>query len=1051
MKHFIFKFSMNHPKLIIGLVAAITILFSLQFSKIKVDTDPENMLSADEHVRHFHHEMKETFNLNDMLVLGIYDEKGVFNSTTIPKVIDITEEIKEIDGVIADDILSISEVDDITSTDNIMRVHPLVEKIPETREEGLELKYNIERNPILSNKLASSDGKLIGIYIPISDKQMSFRISQQIEEIAARHLVDEKYYIAGLPVAEDTFGAEMFRQMGISAPLAGLIIGALLLFFFRKITIVLAPMLLAVITVIWTMGLLIGTGNTVHIMSSMIPIFLFPIAVLNSIHILSSFHERYQRYKHMKTTIMHTMEELFSPMIFTSLTTAVGFLSLALTPIPPVRVFGLFVSFGIATAWFLSMTFLPAYSMLLSKKTLKTFGITDEGDDSIMAGLLPKIQRWSTSKAKTIAVGTFILLAVSSWGISKIVVNDNPVKWFKKDHTLRQADTIMNDHMGGTYMSHLVFEGEENAFKEPEVIAYMGSLQNYIFDQESVGATTSIVDVLKKISYELKGSTVLPDNYDEIAQYYFIYEMSGGDPDDLFTFITPEYDKAHIWVQMTNGDNILMNNLVKNVDNFIAENPVPEGIHAEWAGLNYINVVWQEKMVNGMIWSLLGSFLTVFIMMIFLFRSFTWGLLSMIPLTTTITFIYALIGFLGKPYDMPVAVLSSLTLGLSIDFAIHFIKRAQFIHKNTNNFKETMRLMFEEPAKAISRNMMVIAIGFVPLFMAELVPYITVDVFFFIIMLFSGIATLVIMPAFSQIFKDRLFPSVVPIHSKRKNTMKSLKKVTIAATTALFAAALGFTVLLTAPDASAETPVSPEKIMEQSHLAYYYAADDGSAEVTMKLTNKKGKTRVREFTMLRKDFTEGGEQRYYTYFKAPGDIRRMTFMVWKNPDTDDDRWIYIPSLDLVKRIASNDKQSSFVGSDFTYEDVSGRHWTEDTHTLEREELLDGKDSFVVKSTPIDPKSAVYSHRLSWIDKANKLPLKEEYYGKKGELLRMFTANKIEVIDGISTITERTMTDIKKGNNTVVSFDSIKYNAGVGDDVFTERFLRKPPREFISSN
>ena len=1049
MKHFIIKFSMEYPKLVISAVVLLTIFFGMQFPKINVDTDPKNMLRQDEHVRVYHEEMKETFNLNDMLVLGVFDEQGVFNKETIPAILAITEEIKELEGVIVDDIMAIGEVDDITSDGGTMRIHPLVEKLPETPEEGMELKFSIERNPILRNKLASLDGKLMGIYIPISDNSMSYRLAGEIEEIAARHLNGEDYYVAGLPVAEDTFGAEMFRQMAVSAPLAGLIIGLLLLFFFRKLLIVFAPMALAVITVVWTMGLLIGTGHTVHIMSSMIPIFLFPIAVLNSIHILSSFHERYQKYKHMKTTILHTMEELFSPMLFTSLTTVVGFLSLALTPIPPVQVFGLFVSFGIASAWFLSMTFLPAYATLLPKSALKNFGVTDEGDDSVMARVLPYIRRWATGRAKLVAVGTLLMLVISGIGISQIVVNDNPVNWFKKDHPLRVADTVMNDHMGGTYMSHLVFEGDDDMFKEPEVIAYMNSVQNHINEQESVGATTSIVDVIKKISFELKGTSQLPENYNEIAQYYFIYEMSGGDPDDLFTFITPEYSKAHIWVQMTKGDNTIMSSVVDEIASFMSINPPPEGIRAEWAGLNYINVVWQDKMVKGMLWSLLGSFITVFIMMIILFRSFTWGVLSMIPLTTTITMIYALIGYIGKPYDMPVAVLSSLTLGLSIDFAIHFIKRAQYIHATTGNFNATMEQMFEEPAKAITRNMLVIAIGFVPLFAASLVPYITVGLFFFIIMLFSGIATLIIMPAMSTLLQNRLFPAYAVNSESQRSTTMNRKVGTVVASIAALGIGIG-SFFATADTAHAADAENASEIMKQSHMSYYYAADDGVSEVEMSITNKKGKTRVRKFTMLRKDIVDGGEQRYYTYFKEPGDVRRMTFMVWKNPKANDDRWIYIPSLDLVKRIAANDKASSFVGSDFTYEDVSGRHWTEDDHTVEREEALGERDAYVVKSIPKDLKGSSFSYRLSWIDKASHLPLKEEYYGKKGKLARIFTAEKIEDIDGIMTITQRSMTDEKKGNKTVVSFSSIKYNASIDNEIFSERFLKQPPRQFIKN-
>jgi hypothetical protein len=1041
MKHLLFKYSMNHPKTVILLIGLITVLFAVQIPKIHVDTDPENMLSPEEHVRLVHAEMKETFSLHDMLVLGIYSDKGVFNAETIPHVIAITDEIKELEGVLVDDIMAISEVDNITNTGGTIRVHPLVETIPTSWEEGMALKYNIDRNPILSNKLASLDGKLVGIYIPIEDNSLSFTLSEAIKTIAERHLGKEQYYIAGLPVAKDTFGVQMFRQMGISAPLSGLMIGLLFFFFFRRIKIVFAPMLVAIITITWTMGLLIGLGYTVHIMSSMIPIFLFPIAVLNSIHIISAFHERYQRYKHLKTTVQHTMEELFAPMLFTSLTTVVGFASLMLTPIPPVQVFGFFVSFGIATAWFLSMTFLPAYSMLLSKKTLKTFGVSEEGDDSFLAKMLPSIQRWSTNRARLILTSTVLLLVVSVIGISRIVVNDNPVNWFKTDHPLRQADTIMNSHMGGTYMSHLVFKGTEDSFKEPEVVAYMAQVQDLIKDQTAVGAVTSIVDVLKKIAYELKGDGTLPENYDEIAQFYFIYEMAGGDPDDLFTFITPEYDKAHLWVQMTEGDNILMRGVVEAVTAHMDTHPLPAGISTEWAGLNYINVVWQNKMVSGMVWSLLGSFATVLVMMIFLFRSLVWGLLSMVPLTVTITFIYALIGFTGKPYDMPVAVLSSLTLGLSIDFAIHFIKRAQYLHTKTGRFSDTMQLMFEEPAKAISRNMMVIAIGFVPLFFADLVPYVTVGIFFFTIMLFSGISTLIIMPALSTVLQNRLFPESTNPKTERTHTMQS----TVQKAVPVFLGILLSASFLLVNTANAQTP---EDIMKQSHLAYYYAGDDGVAQVEMTLTDKRGKERVRKFIMLRKDIEDGGEQRYYTYFQEPTDVRRMTFMVWKFQEKDDDRWIYIPALDLVKRIASNDRRSSFVGSDFTYEDVSGRHWSEDTHTLEREETLNDRKTYVIKSTPKDPKTADYAYRLSWIDAVSYLPLQEEYYDKKGEVQKVFQAEETTEVDGILTITKRKMTDTQKNHFTVVHFTDIDYNTGVEDNIFSERYLRTPPRKYI---
>lgn len=246
-------------------------------------------------------------------------------------------------------------------------------------------------------------------------------------------------------------------------------------------------------------------------------------------------------------------------------------------------------------------------------------------------------------------------------------------------------------------------------------------------------------------------------------------------------------------------------------------------------------------------------------------------------------------------------------------------------------------------------------------------------------------------------------------------------------------------------NAAAEDAV---EIMKKSHMTYYYAGDDGVADVTMTIVDKRGKERVREFTMLRIDLAEGGAQKYFTYFKKPSDVSRMTFMVWKNPESSDDRWLYVPAVDLIKRISADDKNSSFVGSHFSYEDVSGRHWTEDNHSLlSNNEIIGEQAAYLISSQSKDD-SKGFAEKKSWIDKENYLPLREEYYDDKGNLIRVFTSDSIETVDGIVTVTQRSMEDTKKGGKTIISFDNISYNQEIGDDIFTERYLKTPPRKFI---
>ena len=239
-----------------------------------------------------------------------------------------------------------------------------------------------------------------------------------------------------------------------------------------------------------------------------------------------------------------------------------------------------------------------------------------------------------------------------------------------------------------------------------------------------------------------------------------------------------------------------------------------------------------------------------------------------------------------------------------------------------------------------------------------------------------------------------------------------------------------------------------KSIMEKTLNAYYYAQDDGKAEVFMRLVNKEGKERIRDFTMLRLDKEDGGEQYYYAYFTKPPDVNRTVFMVWKHIDRDDDRWLYLPAIDLVKRISANDKRSSYVGSDFTYEDVSGRHLDDDEHTLLKEDVINAKKAYVIKSIPKDKDEVEFSYRLVWSDKQTFLTLKVEYYNRRGELYKQMIADKIEVIEGTPTVTKATMKDLKGGHYTELEFKKIDYNVGLKKNIFAERYLRKPPVKWI---
>ena len=848
MKRKILDFPIQHARLVFVGLAVLTIGLGSAIPSIKIDTDPETMLSADDPARVFHNETKEEFALHDLIVVGVVNDaepEGVFNPESLGRIHELNERLKSIDGVIARDVLGPSTMDNIEQAGpGTIRFEWLMEEAPKTPEEALAIKEAALRLPMLRGTVVSEDGDSVALYVPIESKDQSHRISEEIEAIIAGFGDNtDEFYITGLPVAEDTFGVEMFKQMAVSAPLAALVIFLLMWWFFRSFSLVLSPMIVAMSTVTITMGTLIASGFTVHIMSSMIPIFLMPIAVVDSVHLLSEFVDIYPKTGDRKVAIKEVVGHLFAPMLYTSLTSAAGFLSLTLTPIPPVRVFGVFVAMGIGVAFVLTILFVPAYIAALPEKRLAALlsAKRDASEGGLLGRVVEAVGAKSLRFAKPILVVTVAAIAISGYGITQININDNPVRWFKPSHKIRVADRVLNQELAGTYTAFLIMKQDTDAkaeivaagdealegasdamrtrwdvlkadaetaskeeatnvsdsliettsdlvfdtsggeseqwqavqtaleeaqtasktFQNPEHLAYIERLQEEADALPLVGKTSSIADVVKTVYRELISGEDkdfrIPSSTEGVAQTLLQFQSSHR-PNDLWHLVSPDYRESAVWVQLKSGDNQDMMSVKTDLDAFLAANPPPEGLRAQWAGLTFLNTVWQDEMVGGMLESLMGAFVIVFLMMMILFRSPVYGALAMIPLTITSVFTYGLIGLVGKDYDMPVAVLSSLTLGLSVDFAIHFLERARAIQGETGDWRETMALMFQEPGRAITRNAIVIAIGFLPLLGAPLVPYNTVGFLMAAIMAVSSIVTVVLLPAIMMQIQDRLSP-----------------------------------------------------------------------------------------------------------------------------------------------------------------------------------------------------------------------------------------------------------------------------------------------------
>jgi len=764
---------------LVGIVALATLTDVLPkfISPLSIDTDPESMLIYDDPVRVINRSQKRKFVIDDLMVIGIANyshENGAFNPQTLANVYDLANYAKTLSwkneqnqdvGVVSVELISPSNVDNMEQGGlGSVNFNWLMPNPPETDEDAELVLKKARSQPILNQSINSKNGKILAIYIPMTSKDVSYKISNLLQERISNYQGADEYFITGLATAQDVFGVEMFQQMAIATPMAMSLIMFLLWYFFRNLSLIWAPMIVANLSVMLAMGSMIVSGHSIHIMTSMLPIFIMPIAVLDGVHILSEFHDSYHKFQDKKQTLIHIMKDLSKPMLLTTITTAIGFGALNLIPLPPLQDFGTFVSIGVIIAWLLTVTLIPAYIMLLPETKFSNLVNEDKVTTNKAKGLakyLPKLGFFSTKNSLSISVIAVFLVSVSILGILKLVPNDNPMKWFSKSHDMRVADRLLNENFAGSYMAYLSFKGKsEQTFKQPEVLKYLNDLQQYTNDLDKVGKTIGLTEIVKTVHRELyagdENQYRIPDSSAAIAETIITFQNSHR-PNDLWHYVTPDFKEANIWLQLKSGDNQDMIKIEEKVEQYMKLNPAPVELTHQWFGMTHINVVWQELVTVGVVKAFSGSFLIILVCLTALFRSVLWGVLAMIPLTFTIALIYGFAGALSGNLDTPLAILSAVSIGLAVDYSIHFAVRSRELRKRYESWKDTLPAIFAEPSRAISRNVIVVGIGFLPLLATPLIPYQMVGVLLSSILFLAGFATLVIMPAVINLFKKQLF------------------------------------------------------------------------------------------------------------------------------------------------------------------------------------------------------------------------------------------------------------------------------------------------------
>jgi predicted RND superfamily exporter protein len=750
-------------------IAGLTLLSLLPLPRIRTDTNPKNMLPPTSPVRVRNAAVEQAFSLyEDIIVVEIQNDAGVLDPTTLDKIRRLTQAIMEIPSVATRDVTSFLTVTNVSAEGGTLRVGPLMPETPRTPADLASLRQALFGNPLFIDRIISRDGKTTAIYVPLEKAANGKVVADQIRSIVRRERGSERYYIAGDPVARDTFGAEMFSLMGLFSPIAGMVMFVAIYLMFRSLVLACTMMAVAMVAILWSVGGLVALGYPIHIMSSMSPVFLMAIAT-DSIHIFNEFSFRRQETGDRRSAVLATMDAVSRPVRYTALATAAGFGVLLFMGIIPVKVFGGLVAFGTIMLRVLSFSLIPAVLTLMPERAA---GRSPGGDDPALGRggrLLRRMAGIGTRRPGATLATAAVLLVLAAVGTSRIVVNNNMVEWFKSSSDIRVADRVINEALGGTSLGYVVASsGDSEFFKSPEALRALETLQHRLEQLPVVGKTFSVADYVKRINRMLHDDNPqyenIPEDREAIGQYLFLFSMAAR-PSDLDNVVDYSFQKANLWVQLRTWDATAMREVLSAVQKFQAT--APGGMKFTLAGPAYFNLVWNDEVLWDMVRGFLLALVVVFVLLAVNFRSVRWAVVGYLPLLFTILLIYGVVGWAGKDFDMPIAVLSCLSLGMAVDFSIHFIGRFQqhlrepagsATQPDAGALTEALLWTAARPGRGILRNAVLFASAFSVMLLAPLTPYVTVGAFIVAMMLLSGVFTLLLLPALITVLRGWLFP-----------------------------------------------------------------------------------------------------------------------------------------------------------------------------------------------------------------------------------------------------------------------------------------------------
>ncbi len=882
---------------IIVFSVAVTIGFSTLLFKLEIDPElknyfPKSMTSMVNTDR-----IEEVFGNQD-LVMIIFETEDVLCEETLKRVKKIEKEFGQMDGV--DRTSSVFGSNHIYGEDGVMYVEPTIIRIPRNEEQREELRELIRNNDLVYKVMVSDDFKATSVVLTLNEDTPENEVFAEIYSILETTPGDEKVHFGGLPYLRQAIDKDIKRDGLILIPIALILMLIFLFLVFREWRGVWLPFLVVVMSALLGLALIPILGWKFYIITMLVPVLLIAVANDYGIHMIARYQELDKEGDNssMEDVADKITRSLWKPILLTGITTIAGISALWAHTMIPARQMALVASVGILFAIFFSLVLLPALLSLLKRREVKPISRERKRDHNW--SLLGRFAFFVVRRSRIIPIVALGITLLFSIGIIFLRVDSNEENFFPERHDVKKAANIINSKFGGSENISIMFQGD---MLDPAILNRMEGYREEMEKIDAVDLTISFSGVIREISKALNDPgdplyDIIPPSREAVAQYMELYNMNG-DPEELEQLVDFNYEYAHMMIRINDANNEIVSGIIEKLEKYQAEDPTITAI----GGNGYIRSELATIVLNGTYRSLGIAMLVIFILLSIIFRSLSAGLLGIIPLSVSVLVLFGLMGITGIKLDVATALLSSVMIGVGVDYTIHFLWRYREERQLNRLPKEAIITTINTTGRGIIFNALSVIVGFLVLIISSFTPIRFFGVLV-VVSIFSCLAgALVILPAMILRFRFKFLEPDHNLKSIQSRARKGNRKIRAVRRIAMVFLLAMFTGLNTSAQDAKEMMKKSIEVVKVSSF---------EAISTLTISDSKGNQRIRENTMASMSLPDGTEKRIIK-FLSPADVKGTGILIFDYPEKSDDMWIYLPALRKNKEDCKQGEKQKFYG------------------------------------------------------------------------------------------------------------------------------------------